>query len=187
MSGRLIVVSGPSGSGKSTIVSALLDRIDIDYSVSATTRPPRPGEEDGRHYQFVTVDQFERMIDDGELLEWARYNDNYYGTPRRPIEQAISEGRRILLEIEIQGARQVKESMPDSLMFFLVPPSIEELERRLRTRGDTSDEAIRRRLAIARIEMEEAADLYDYLIVNDEVERATQEIANRIVASDGVA
>ena len=181
MTGRLIVISGPSGVGKTSIVRALLERLDLEFSVSATTRQPRPGEVDGKHFHFVLPDEFERLICDGALLEWASYNGNYYGTPVEPITVANDAGQDVLLEIEIQGARQIRAHRPDSLMFFVAPPSMAVLERRLRGRGDTSDEDIAGRLDVAQNEMDEAPDLFDHLVVNDTLERAIDEIANLII------
>lgn len=186
MASRLVVVSGPSGSGKSSIVRNLLGRLDIEFSVSATTRSPRPGEIDGRHYHFVNKENFEEMIASGELLEWAEYNGHYYGTPKSGVDRATGEGRDVLLEIEIQGARQIRSHRPDALMFFIVPPSIAELTTRLRTRGDTSPEDIESRLAIATTEIEEAAEVFDHIVVNDILERASDEVANLIIAPDEV-
>ncbi len=187
MAGRLVVISGPSGSGKSSIVRNLLDRLDIEFSVSATTRSPRTGEIDGRHYHFVDQGHFEEMIASGELLEWAHYNGNYYGTPKSAVEQATSEGRDVLLEIEIQGARQIRSHQPDALMFFILPPSMAELATRLRGRGDTSPEDIESRLSIASTEIEEAAGVFDHIVVNDVLRRASDEVASLIVAPDEVA
>ncbi len=180
MAGRLLVVSGPSGSGKSSIVRELLDRLDIEFSVSATTRLPRPGERHGDHYDFVSLRDFESMIENGELIEWAQYNNRYYGTPAAPIEAAIDEGRDILLEIEIQGARQIREQRPDALMFFVAPPSMEELDSRLRRRGDTSDEDIEDRLEIARSEMEESSSLFDHIVVNEDLDSAVEQMVGLI-------
>lgn len=180
MSGRLLVVSGPSGSGKSSIVKELLDRLDLEFSVSVTTRLPRPGERHGDHYSFVSRKDFEQMIENGELLEWAQYNNRYYGTPAAPVAAATAAGRDILLEIEIQGARQVRAKRPDALMFFIAPPSIEELEKRLLRRGDTSVADIEDRLEIAETEIAEAEGLFDHTIVNDHLDRAVAEIEGLI-------
>ena len=173
-------MSGPSGSGKSSIVRELLDRLDVEFSVSVTTRLPRPGERHGDHYNFVSRRDFEAMIENGELLEWAIYNNRFYGTPAAPIEQAVAEGRDILLEIEIQGARQVREQRPDAVMFFVAPPSMDELERRLRRRGDTSEEDIEDRLEIAEQEMQEAPILFDHVIINEDLDRAIEDIVGLI-------
>ena len=180
MAGRLLVVSGPSGSGKSSIVKELLERLDLDFSVSVTTRLPRPGERHGDHYNFVSRRDFEAMVENGDLLEWAMYNNRYYGTPAAPIEEAIAEGRDILLEIELQGARQIREHRPDAVMFFVAPPSMDELERRLRRRGDTSEEDIEDRLDIAESEMQEAPTLFDHVIVNVDLDKAVEDIVRLI-------
>ena len=180
MAGRLLVVSGPSGSGKSTIVKEILDRVDADFSVSVTTRLPRPGERHGEHYNFISRRDFEMMIDDNELLEWAMYNNRFYGTPAAPIEEAIAAGRDILLEIEIQGARQIREHRPDAVMFFIAPPSLHELELRLRRRGDTSEEDIEDRLHIAESEIGEAPTLFDHVVVNENLDQAISEMVGLI-------
>ena len=175
MAGRLLVISGPSGSGKSSIVRELLDRLDLVFSVSATTRLPRPGERHGVHYQFVSRRDFQAMIDGDELLEWAEYNNRFYGTPAAPVNEALTEGKDVLLEIEIQGARQIREKRPDTRMFFIAPPGIDELELRLRRRGDTSTEDIEDRLTIAEAEMAEAPELFDHIVVNDHLQEAIDE------------
>ncbi|MEX1249091.1 MAG: guanylate kinase, partial [Acidimicrobiia bacterium] len=178
--GRLFVVSGPSGSGKSSLITAILREADVDFSVSATTRYPRPGEIDGRHYHFVTRKQFEEMIENGELLEWAEYNNHLYGTPGLPIADANARGRDVLLDIEIKGARQVKEARPDAIMVFIAAPSMEELEKRLRARGDTSDDDIADRLEIASSQLAEAGDVFDHILVNDRFELAVEELLTLI-------
>jgi guanylate kinase len=180
--GRLFVVSGPSGSGKSSLITELLANTDIDFSVSATTRPPRPGELDGTHYRFVSRARFDEMIENGELLEWAEYNHHMYGTPVSPITEANARGRDVLLDIEIQGARQVKESRPAAIMIFIAAPSIEELERRLTNRGDTSSEDIDDRLAIASQQLAEAGELFDHIVVNDDFDTAVKELLTLITA-----
>jgi guanylate kinase len=180
VAGRLLVVSGPSGSGKSSIVRELIDRLGLEFSVSATTRLPRPGERHGVHYNFISRRDFEAMIENDELLEWAVYNNRYYGTPLAPIDETIEDQRDILLEIEIQGARQVRERRPDAVMYFIAPPSLEELEKRLRRRGDTSEEDIEDRLEIARSEMAEAPELFDHIIVNDNLDQAISELEGLI-------
>jgi guanylate kinase len=182
VAGRLLVVSGPSGSGKSSIVSELLDRLGLEFSVSVTTRLPRPGERHGDHYNFVSRRDFEAMVKNGELLEWAVYNNRFYGTPAAPIELAVSEGRDILLEIELQGARQIREHRPDAVMFFVAPPSMDELERRLRRRGDTSEEDIEDRLEIAESEMQEAPTLFDHVVVNEDLDSAIEELVGLITS-----
>lgn len=180
--GKLIVISGPSGAGKSTVVfKALEGRSDTCFSVSATTRKPRPGEVDGREYFFVDLDKFRDMVANDEFLEHAVYVANSYGTPRAYVEEKLSSGMNVLLDIEVQGAKQVREKMPDAVMVFIIPPSMEELERRLRGRGTDSERKIEARLMRAREEYE-AADFYDYIIVNDDADRAAKEFAAIITA-----
>ncbi len=173
----LFVVAGPSGVGKGTVVRQLVSASDrIWLSVSATTRPPRPGEEDGVHYRFVSDAEFDRMVGAGEMLEWATvHRTSRYGTPRQPVLDARSRGLVPLLEIDLDGARQVRRSMPDAVLVFIEPPSMEELEARLRGRGTESEEQILRRLETAALEMA-ARDEFDVRIVNDDVSRATAEI-----------
>jgi guanylate kinase len=170
------VIAGPSGAGKSTIVRGLLHLRPFRFSVSATTRAPRPGEIDGVHYRFVDVADFRRMVDDGELLEWAEYGANLYGTPLAPVLEVLDQGDDILLEIEVNGAQQVREIHPDATMIFIRPPSLDELERRLRARGDTDEDAISRRLDIAADELAVADELFDHVVVNDDVDRAMTEV-----------
>ena len=180
--GKLIVISGPSGAGKSTVVfKALEGRKDVCFSVSVTTRKPRPNEVDGREYFFVDLDKFRDMVANDELLEHAEYVANSYGTPRAYVEKKLQEGMNVLLDIEVQGAKQVKEKMPDAVMIFVMPPSMEELERRLRSRATDSDRKIQARLFRAREEFE-AADFYDYIIINDDVETAANEFSSIITA-----
>jgi len=175
--GRLIVISGPSGAGKSTVVfNAIGDRNDCCFSISVTTRQPRPGEEDGREYFFIDQAEFDRMVENDELLEHARYVNNSYGTPKAYVLKKLDEGFNVILDIEVQGARQVKQKMPDAITAFAVPPSLAELERRLRNRGTETEETIRARLDRARQEYQEA-DFYDYIIINDDVEKAADELS----------
>lgn len=174
--GRLFVVSGPSGAGKSSVVAGLRQRRPLYFSVSATTREARPGETHGVHYWFLQPGEFAALLDTGDLLEWAEYNGRQYGTLRKPIVDHISSGEDVLLEIEVQGARQVRATHPEAMMFFIVPPGLDELEGRLRRRGDTSEADISRRLEIARREMEEAEVLFDHVVVNDVLERAIEEV-----------
>jgi guanylate kinase len=180
--GRLIVVSGPSGVGKSTIVERLVERLPLEFSVSATTRTPRPGEVDGTEYHFVTREVFETMISLHELLEWAEYNGNLYGTPRRPVLEILEAGRDVLLEIEVQGAAQVKRSYPSAMAIFVAPPDRDTLERRLRGRGDTDAAEVAGRLVIAEEELAMAAELFDHIVVNDDLDLAVEETV-RILAS----
>lgn len=173
--GLLVVLSAPSGCGKSTIVHELIKRRgNLRFSVSATTRAPREGERDGVDYFFVSRDKFRDMLEHDAFLEHAQYVDNCYGTPREPVERQLAEGYDVLLDIETQGAFQVKEKCSDALMIFLLPPSFEELEKRLVERGKDSPEVIKNRLAVAKRECDRAGQ-YDYRILNDDVERAVRE------------
>lgn len=174
-------MSGPSGSGKTTIIHRLLERADIEFSVSATTREARPGEHDGVDYYFVSEEEFKQLIVEGGLLEWAIYNENYYGTPAVPVDAAVAAGRDILLDIELAGASQVRSSRPEAMMIFIAPPDLDELESRLRGRGDTSETDIKGRLEIARIQIEEAKDLFDHVVVNEDLDKATDRVANLII------
>lgn len=175
--GILIVVSGFSGAGKGTIMKRLLEKYGSDYalSISATTRDPRPGERNGREYFFRSVEEFEKMIAEEELIEYARYVENYYGTPRSYVEEKLAEGKDVILEIEIQGALKVKEKFPDTLLLFVTPPSAEELRNRLTGRGTETEEVIESRMRRA---SEEAKfmDRYDYLIINDVLENCVEEM-----------
>lgn len=182
-SGRLIVITGPSGVGKGTLVRSLLQRHPKLYlSISATTRSPRSGEVDGKHYYFVSRDRFQQMIAQGELLEWAEFAGNCYGTLRQPVEEQIRVGKWVLLEIELEGARQIHQTFPKALRIFILPPSLRELEQRLRSRGQDSEEAIARRLRRAEVEIN-AANEFDVEIVNDSLERAVTEIEAAMFAA----
>ena len=175
-SGRLTVLTGPSGVGKGTLVKLLLLRHpQIWLSVSATTRAPRQGEQEGISYFFLSRQAFEQRVADAGLLEWAEFAGNLYGTPRQPVEQQLAQGRPVLLEIELEGARQVRRSFPQAFAVFLEPPSFEELERRIRGRGTDSEEAIQKRLQRARIELA-AAPEFDARLVNGELETALAEL-----------
>lgn len=179
--GKLIVLTGPSGVGKGTLVQVLLQRHpELYLSISATTRSPRPGEIHGQHYYFISRADFEKMISDGALLEWAEFAGNYYGTLRLPVEQKIAEGKTILLEIELEGANQISASLPDALRIFILPPSFSILEQRLRDRAQDSEAAIVRRLQRAQIEMD-AAKEFDLQIVNDDLETALQQLETAIL------
>ena len=175
--GILIVVSGFSGAGKGTIMRALLDKYEETYalSVSATTRDPRPGEVEGREYFVRTVEEFEKMIAKEDLIEYAKYVDNYYGTPRTYVEEQLERGRDVILEIEIQGALKVKEKFPETLLLFVTPPSAAELKRRLEGRGTETPEVIASRMKRAREEAE-YMDRYDYLIINDDLNECVEEM-----------
>lgn len=180
--GRLFVISGPSGAGKSTVVfKAIEGRNDMCFSTSVTTRKPRPNEVDGREYFFVDLDRFKEMVENDELLEHAEYVANSYGTPRKYVEDKLDSGLNVVLDIEVQGARQIKAKKPDAVFVFIIPPSMEELRRRLVARGTDSERAIEARLIRARQEYAEA-DFYDYIIVNDDAERAAKELSAIITA-----
>ena len=181
--GKLIVISGPSGAGKSTVVfKAIEGRNDVCFSTSVTTRKPRPGETDGKEYFFVDLDRFREMVENDETLEHAEYVANSYGTPRAYVEKQLESGLNVLLDIEVQGARQVHEKMPEAVMIFVAPPSLKELERRLRGRGTDTERAIEARLIRAQQEFAEA-DFYDYLIINDDADKAARELNAIIDAS----
>lgn len=174
--GILLVISGPSGAGKGTVCRALLElEPDISYSVSVTSRPPRPGEKEGVHYFFVSREKFEKMVSEGQMLEWAEVYGNYYGTPREPVLESLKSGRDILLEIDVQGALQVKEKFPAAVLVFILPPSMRDLEMRLKHRATDAEEEISKRLRWAEQEIRKIS-LYDYLVVNDTVERAVSKV-----------
>ena len=173
--GKLVVISGASGVGKGTVLGIMMKkREDLKFSVSATTRAPRPSETDGVHYYFVTKETFEDMISRGEFLEYDAHAANYYGTPRGQAEEKMLQGH-VLLDIEPNGAKQVRAAAPEAVLIFIMPPSIEELERRLRSRGDTSEEQIQIRMKRAIWEMEQR-HWYDYVVVNDDAQRCAEEI-----------
>ncbi|MEA5510651.1 guanylate kinase [Crocosphaera sp. UHCC 0190] len=181
-SGKLIVLTGPSGVGKGTLVRALLARHpDLYLSVSATTRSPRSGEIDGKDYYFLPRADFEKMIQQNELLEWAEYAGNYYGTPRAKVESQINLGNTVLLEIEVIGAKAIKQTFPDALRIFILPPSFAELERRLRGRGTDSEEAMMGRLDRAKEELEVSQE-FDKTIVNDDLETALKHLELAIIS-----
>ena len=178
--GIIIVVSGFSGAGKGTIMKALLERYDnYALSISATTRNPRPGEEEGKAYFFKTTEEFEKMIAKDDLIEYAMYVGNYYGTPKAYVEEQLRAGKDVILEIEIQGALKVKEKFPNTLLLFVTPPSAEELRKRLEGRGTETQEVIDGRMKRA-IEEAEYMDQYDYLVVNDELDVCVEEMHHLI-------
>src|SRR5579859_8096383 len=179
----VLIVSGPSGSGKSTLVQKILELSGTMPSVSCTTRPRRATEATGKCYDFVTSEEFEAMVRRGDFLEYARvFGKHSYGTPKKWLDESRKKGLDLVLEIDVQGAAQVKQKLPESVAIFILPPSREELERRLRSRGMDSDEEIARRLARARDEIAEFGKYYDYCVVNDDVERAGREAQSIVVA-----
>ena len=182
MAGKLVVVSGPSGVGKSTVMKKVMEKYDnLHFSVSATTRPIRPGEIDGKSYYFMSYDQFQKLIKQDALLEYAEYVGNFYGTPEKPLNEALAQGQDILLDIEVQGGLNVKKRRDDAILIFMVAPSFSELERRLLNRGDTDPELCKKRLEWARWEYEQAQQ-YDYIVVNNDVDQAANEIISILTA-----
>ena len=183
--GIIIVVSGFSGAGKGTLMKELTKKYDnYALSVSATTRNPRPGEVNGREYFFVTNEEFEKLINENGLIEHAGYVDHYYGTPRKFVEDKLSQGIDVILEIEIQGALQIKEQYPDAVLLFVMPPSVAELEKRLRGRGTETEEVILQRLQRAK-EESVGIEKYDYLVINDDLEKCTERLHSIIEAAHG--
>ncbi len=174
--GKTFIISGPSGVGKSTILHKLFElRHNLYFSVSATTRGPREGEVDGKDYHFTTVGDFRRMIDEDAFLEYAEFVGNFYGTPKQYVSEAMDRGEDVILDIELQGANQVHAKMPEAIRIFILPPSLEELERRLVSRGTETPEKIHGRLIRAQVEFE-SAHTYDYIVINDDIEHAVREL-----------
>lgn len=174
--GNLFVVSGPSGAGKGTLVALLLQRVpDAWLSVSATTRAPRAGEQDGVNYFFLSRDAFEQLVEQKGFLEWAEYAGNLYGTPRAAVEEMIAQGRQVILEIDVQGALQVRALMPDAHLVFIEPPSMDILEERLRSRGTEDEQTVARRMEAAKVELAKIME-YDKRLLNDDLETAAQEL-----------
>lgn len=179
----VFIVSGPSGSGKSTLVEKILELPRTMLSVSCTTRPPRQTESNGKWYNFISAQEFQRMVKRGEFLEYAQvFGKNWYGTPRRWLREARTKGLDLVLEIDVQGASQVKEKLPTSLAIFIVPPSRQDLERRIRARGQDSEDEIARRLDRARQELERYTE-YDYVVINDNLDRAGIEVQAVVTAA----
>lgn len=178
--GNLFVISGPSGTGKGTLVARLVQEVpDVWVSVSATTRAPREGEVDGVSYFFKTPEEFQQLIDEDGLLEWAEYSGNRYGTPRASVEEHIARGDQVVLEIEVQGAFQVRAKLPEAHLLFVEPPSMDELEARLRGRGTDDEDSIVRRLATARVELSRKME-YDKRLVNDDFDKAVSELVDYV-------
>lgn len=180
--GLLTVISGFSGSGKGTVVGTMVDCYDYALSISATTRKPRTGDVDGVHYFFLTKEEFEGRIKDNGFLEWAEYVGNYYGTPKDYVEKMLSEGKNVILEIEMQGGLKVKEQCPDAVLIFMVPPSAKELKNRLVNRGTEDMETINRRLMRASEEIDYIDD-YDYIVINEDVDECAESI-HRIIQNE---
>lgn len=181
--GLLLVISAPSGGGKGTILKELFAQDEnLRLSVSATTRGPRPGEEHGKQYYFLSREEFEGLIQEGKMLEHAEYVGNYYGTPAGPVDECLNKGMDVVLEIEVQGALIVKQKRPEAKLVFIIPPSFSDLELRLRSRGTETEETIAKRLEKAREEYQ-MADQYDYIVLNDKVEKAADELRAIILAS----
>ena len=182
--GLLILFSGPSGVGKDTVLDVVLNKNkDLQKSISLTTRKIRENETDGKDYYFISVPEFERMITDGEVLEYAQYGSNLYGTPKGPVDKWLSEGKNVILKIEVQGAESIKKLYPDSIGIFLLPPSMEVLENRLRSRGTEDEEDVKKRLEIAQSEMRKSKN-YDYFVINEDIDCASDDVLTIIKAID---
>lgn len=180
--GKLIVVSGPSGAGKSTVISRVMEQDkSVVFSVSATTRKPREGEHEGVDYFFIDTEHFKKMIENGELLEYAQYVDNYYGTPKAPVLDNLEKGLSVLFDIEVQGAMQIKSLCPEAILIFVIPSDFSEIEKRLHARGTDSEEKIQQRIKTAKLEYSVALN-YDYIVLNDIPETAATEIKSIITA-----
>ena len=180
--GRLIVISGFSGAGKGTVVKKLLEKYNYSLSISATTRAPREGEVDGREYYFKTIDEFKSLIDYNGLIEWARYVDNYYGTPRKFVEDEIANGKNVILEIEVQGAMNIKSQYPNAILIFISTKDIETLHERLAGRGTETEEVIQKRISRA-AEEAESMEAYEYIVINDDLDTCVDAV-NSIVVSE---
>ena len=179
--GRLIVISGFSGAGKGTVVKKLLEKYNYSLSISATTRAPREGEVDGREYYFKTVDEFKSLIDYNGLIEWAQYVDNYYGTPRKFVEDEIAEGKNVILEIEVQGAMNIKSQYPNAILIFISTKDIETLHERLAGRGSETEEVIQKRIKRASEEAE-SMEAYEYIVINDDLDTCVEAVHSIVVS-----
>lgn len=180
--GMLVLFSGPSGVGKDTVLEVILNKNKgLQKSISLTTRSIRDKEIDGKDYYFISVPQFEKMIEQGEVLEYAKYGDNFYGTPKAPVDKWLGEGKTVILKIEVQGAENIKKMYPDSVAIFLLPPSMEELEKRLRSRGTEDEDDIKNRLEIAKDEVEKSKD-YDYFVINEDIDSASNDVLSILKA-----
>ncbi len=182
--GMLILFSGPSGVGKDTVLDIVLNKDkSLQKSISLTTRDIRENEVDGKDYYFISMDEFENMIAQGQVLEFAKYGSNLYGTPKAPVDKWLSEGKTVILKIEVQGASRIKELYPDSIAIFVLPPSMKELENRLRSRGTENEDDIEKRLDIAREEVKRSKD-YDFIVINDDLESASDNVLSIVKALD---
>lgn len=182
--GMLVLFSGPSGVGKDTVLDIVLNKDkNLQKSISLTTRDIRENEVDGKDYYFISKDEFENLIDQGQVLEFAKYGSNFYGTPKAPIDKWLNEGKTVILKIEVQGASKIKELYPDSVAIFVLPPSMSELENRLRSRGTENEEDIKKRLDIAREEVMRSKD-YDFIVINDDLESASNNVLSIVKALD---
>lgn len=179
-SGMLILFSGPSGVGKDTLLDIILGKNELfQRSVSLTTREKRSGETDGVDYYFISKEKFIKMVDDGQVLEYAQYGDNIYGTPKAPVDKWLSEGKTVILKIEVKGAQKIRELYPDAVSIFLLPPSMQILEKRIRARGTENEQDIAKRLEIAKNEILRSAD-YDFVVINDKIDEAANNVLNII-------
>ncbi len=182
--GMLVLFSGPSGVGKDTVLDIVLNKdMSLQKSISLTTREIRENEVDGKDYYFISMDEFEDMIAQGQVLEFAKYGSNLYGTPKAPVDKWLSEGKTVILKIEVQGASKIKELYPDSIAIFVLPPSMKELENRLRSRGTENEDDIKKRLDIAREEIKRSKD-YDFIVINDDIESASDNVLSIVKALD---
>lgn len=182
--GMLLLFSGPSGVGKDSVLDIVLNKDkNLQKSVSLTTREIRENEVDGKDYHFISMEEFENMISQGQVLEFAKYGSNLYGTPKAPVDKWLSEGKTVILKIEVQGASKIKELYPDSVAIFVLPPSMKELEKRLRSRGTENEDDIKKRLDIAREEVKRSKD-YDFIVINDDLESASDNVLSIVKALD---